>query len=114
MNKQIVSLAAVAALMAACGNNGESEGPVEGPVVSSSEQPRNPAIDAADTSQAGTLTPGANSFTEGQAREAIEKQGYTDVGQLTQDDQGIWSATATRDGAQANVSVDYKGVVSAR
>ena len=71
-------------------------GPVEGPAVSSSETPRNPAVDTADTSQQGALTPGANSFTEGQAREAIEKQGYTDVGALSQNDQGVWSATATR------------------
>ena len=66
-----------------------------------------------ETSQTETLTPGANSFTEGQAREAIEKQGYTNVGPLTQDAQGIWKGSATRNGASATVSVDYKGVVTA-
>ena len=106
----------MAALLAACGDNDAAPetGPVEGPAVSSSETPRNPAVDTADTSQQGALTPGANSFTEGQAREAIERQGYTDVGALSQNDQGVWSATATRNGAQATVSVDYKGVVSAQ
>lgn len=116
MIKPVLALAATAALLAACGDNDAAPetGPVEGPAVSSSETPRNPAVDTADTSQQGALTPGANSFTEGQAREAIEKQGYTDVGALSQNDQGVWSATASRDGAQTTVSVDYKGVVSAQ
>lgn len=117
MIKSVLALAATAALLAACGNGDNAapeSGPVEGPAVSSSEAPRNPAVDTADTSQQGALTPGANSFTEGQAREAIEKQGYTDVGALSQNEQGVWSATATREGAQSTVSVDYKGVVSAQ
>ena len=113
MIKPIFALAAAGALLAACGDN-EPTGPVEGPAVSASEAPRNPAVDTADTSQKGALTPGANSFTEGQAREAIEKQGYTEVGALTQNENGIWSAPAMRAGAATTVSVDYKGVVTAQ
>lgn len=113
MIKPILALAATAAILAACGK-GEPTGPVEGPAVSTSESPRNPAVDTADTSQKGTLTPGANSFTEAQARQAIEKQGYTGIGPLTQNENGIWSASATREGAAATVSVDYKGVVTAQ
>jgi len=111
--KPILALAATATLLSACGNS-EPTGPVEGPAVSPSEAPRNPAVDTADTSQKGALTPGANSFTEAQAREAIEKQGYTGIGALTQNENGIWSAPATREGAAATVSVDYKGVVTAQ
>lgn len=96
-------------LLAACGNDNSSDrGSVEGPVVSPSEAPRNSAIGDANTS---TLTPGANSFTEGQARAAIEGQGFTDIGPLTQDSEGIWSATATKNGNSTTVSVDYKGTV---
>ena len=109
MTRAIVILAA-AALLASCSDRAE-EGPVEGPVVSESETPRNPAVDT--TAADATLTPGANSFTESQARSAIEKQGYTALGAMSQDAQGIWSATATKDGAETRVSVDYKGVVSA-
>lgn len=114
MIKPILALAATCTLLAACGDNSDKTGPVEGPAVSSSEAPRNPAIDTAETSQQGALTAGANSFTEGQAREAIEKQGYTNVGKLTQNEAGIWSASATHEGAQTTVSVDYKGVVTAQ
>ncbi len=96
-------------LLAACGNDNSSDrGSVEGPVVSPSEAPRNSATGDENTS---TLTPGANSFTEAQARAAIEGQGYTDIGPLTQGDDGIWSATATKNGNSTTVSVDYKGAV---
>lgn len=112
MIRSTLVLAAAGALLAACGSGEESTEAVEGPAVSTSEAPRNPAVDVEATSQETPMTPGANSFTEGQAREAIQKQGYSDVGPLTQNDAGIWSATASRDGTQTAVSVDYKGVVT--
>lgn len=114
MIKPILALAATAALLAACGDKTDTTGPVEGPAVSTSEAPRNPAVDTADTAQQASLTPGANSFTESQAREAMEKQGYTAIGALSQNEAGIWSATATHEGAKKTVSVDYKGVVTAQ
>ena len=109
MTRAIIALGATVFLLAACGDNKADEGRVEGPVVSESEAPRNPAAPGGDAA----LTPGANSFTEAQARSAIEKQGYAVVGPMSQDAQGIWSATATRNGAESKVSVDYKGAVSA-
>lgn len=113
MLKITLAASAAALLLTACGNGGEADAPVEGPAVSSPESPANPPIDTQDTSEKAALTPGANSFTEGQAREAIEKQGYTVSGPLTQDEQGIWKAQASRSGgASTTVSVDYKGVVT--
>src|SRR4051794_26049694 len=104
MKFMLPAIATAALMLTACGDNNAAEkGPVEGPVVSESETPRNPPVDTGATE---TLTPGANSFTEAQARSAIEKQGYTAIGPLSQDAQGIWSATATKDGAQTKVSVD--------
>lgn len=115
MLKTILALSATSILLVACGNGDNAEAPVDGPAVSSPETPVNPAIDTQETAEKTTLTPGANSFTEGQAREAIEKQGYVVSGALTQDDQGIWKGQATRSGgAAATVSVDYKGVVTAQ
>lgn len=114
MIRPILVLTASAALLAACGDSDNTSAEVEGPAVSASEAPRNPAVDMAETSGETALTPGANSFTEGQAREAIAKQGYTDIGALTQNDSGIWSASATKGGAVSTVSVDYKGVVTAQ
>lgn len=113
MKRTMIGLAASTLLLAACGDKGADQGQVEGPVVSESEAPRNPAVDMNANASDAALTPGANSFTEAQARSAIEKQGYTSIGTLSQDTQGIWSAMATKDGAQFKVSVDYKGVVSA-
>lgn len=113
MLKTILALSATAVLLAACGNSDQAEAPVEGPVVSGAEAPANPAIDTQETSEKTALTPGANSFTEAQAKDAMEKAGYTISGPLTQNDQGVWQGQATDSGgASTTVSVDYKGVVT--
>ncbi|MDP1875063.1 hypothetical protein [Phenylobacterium sp.] len=114
MMKSVLSLTAVAALLAACGgqNDTAETDTTEGPMVSASEAPRNEAIDTEPNMGDGAQTPGANSFTEGQARSAIESAGYAQVGPLTQNEQGIWQGTAQRDGAEVQVSVDYRGAVT--
>lgn len=112
MIKTIVGVAAVATLLAACGQQSAEAERTEGPAVSSSEAPRNEAVDTTPTTDAAPLTPGANSFTEAQARSAIEAAGYTGVGALSQDANGVWSGVAAKDGVQTKVSVDYKGAVS--
>ncbi|AMJ61404.1 hypothetical protein [Bosea sp. PAMC 26642] len=53
--------------------------------------------------------PGANSFTEGQAKSRLEANGYTNVTGLTKDDNGVWKGKATNAGTEVNVSVDYRG-----
>jgi periplasmic protein CpxP/Spy len=55
---------------------------------------------------------GANSFTEAQAQERIEKAGFTEVKALKKDDQGIWRATAMQSGKQVNVALDFQGNVA--
>ena len=55
--------------------------------------------------------PGANSFTENQARERIQNSGFANVTGLRKDDNGIWRGIATRNGAQVPVAVDYQGNV---
>jgi len=56
--------------------------------------------------------PGANSFTEGQAKSRLEANGYSNVGALKKDDSGVWKGTATHAGAQVSVSVDYRGNIT--
>jgi hypothetical protein len=56
--------------------------------------------------------PGANSFTEGQAKSRLEANGYSNVGALKKDDNGVWKGTATHAGAKVNVSVDYRGNIT--
>ena len=55
---------------------------------------------------------GRNSFTEAQARGRIEKAGYTAVSKLAKNKNGVWQGTATKDGANVNVALDYKGNVT--
>uniref|UniRef100_UPI0022EB5D1A hypothetical protein n=1 Tax=Falsiroseomonas oryzae TaxID=2766473 RepID=UPI0022EB5D1A len=57
--------------------------------------------------------PGANSFTEGQARARMTDAGFTDVQGLRLDDQGVWRGRATRNGQQTGVALDYQGNVVA-
>lgn len=114
MRNTLIALGATTLLLAACGQADTPAGEENGPIVAAPEGPMNPAVDTATTSPDGAMAPGASSFTSTQAREAIEGQGYTNVGEMTQDAQGVWSATATKDGAQSMVSVDYRGEVTAR
>lgn len=62
-------------------------------------------------SDAGAPLPGANSFTENQAKERIADAGLTDVGALTKDAEGIWRGKAKRGGDAVDVAVDFKGNV---
>lgn len=68
------------------------------------------------SAQSGTQQPpvaGANSFTEDQVQDRIQKAGFTDVKGLRKDDQGIWRGTATQSGKQVNVALDFQGNVVA-
>lgn len=63
--------------------------------------------------KAGTDTnaplPGANSFTEGQAKSRLEANGYSNVTDLKKDENGVWKGSDMNAGAKVNVSVDYRG-----
>ena len=108
----IVAVSAAAALLVACGQKPAEPDRTDGPMVSAPEAPGNAAVDTTPTTGETALTPGASSFTQDQARGAIENAGYSAVGALTQNAQGIWSGKATKAGAEVTVSVDYKGAVS--
>ncbi|MFN3515200.1 MAG: hypothetical protein ACK41C_19310 [Phenylobacterium sp.] len=114
--RNVLVISAAALALAACGGgNDRAEGErTAGPVVSGSEEPRNEAIDTSPTAPGTAQTPGASSFTEAQARGAIESAGYANVGALTQNEQGLWQGPATKNGAQVTVSVDYRGSVTER
>ena len=63
---------------------------------------------------AGAPLEGANSFTEGQAKDRAEAAGFTEVSALQKDDKGIWRGTAKRGASQVNIAVDFKGNVVAQ
>jgi hypothetical protein len=58
------------------------------------------------------LVAGANSFTEAQARDRIEKNGLSAVAALKKDDNGIWRGTATKDSKPVKVALDFKGNIA--
>jgi len=60
----------------------------------------------------GAPAPGANSFTEGQAKSKIEDAGYTNVTELKKDDNGVWRGKASKSGSATAVSIDFQGNVN--
>ena len=72
-----------------------------------------PAVTTTDTANPTAPVPGANSFTEEQAKGRIQDAGFSDVSKLAKDDQGIWRGQANKDGKNTTVAVDYQGNVVA-
>jgi hypothetical protein len=54
---------------------------------------------------------GANSFTMGEARRRIEKNGFHSVRDLAKDNDGIWRGKAQKGDNTVNVWLDYRGNV---
>ena len=59
----------------------------------------------------GAPLKGANSFTEGQAKDRALSRGLTSVADLKKDGDGIWRGSAMQDGKTVQIAVDYKGNV---
>ncbi|MDQ0560194.1 ABC-type transport system substrate-binding protein [Rhizobium mesoamericanum] len=75
---------------------------------------KTPAIATPGSTNPTAPVEGANSFTEGQAKERIEKAGYTDVKDLKKDDKGIWKASGKKDGKAVVIALDYQGNIVAK
>ena len=90
-----------------------------GAAVAQTTPPTSPPTDTPPMATAPSTDPnaplaGANSFTENQAKERIEKAGLTQVTDLKKDDQGIWRGRAMVGGKQTDVALDYRGNVVAK
>jgi hypothetical protein len=72
-----------------------------------------PAVSRSTTTNPGAPVAGANSFTEGQAKSRMEKEGYTDVTRLMKDKDGVWHADASKAGKSYKVSLDFQGNITA-
>lgn len=81
-------------------------------ISSSAAIAQTPAVKSPSANNPAAPVPGANSFTEGQAKSKIESQGYTNVSSLKKDDKGIWTGTATKSGNKVNVRLDFQGNVT--
>ncbi len=102
--KQIISAAVAAVALFGVGSAFAQTAPA-------TNSPAPPAIAHGndDSRTAAAPVAGKNSFTEAQAKDRLEKHGYTAVSGLKQDDQSIWRGTATKDGKPVSVAVDYQG-----
>lgn len=101
---KITTLALVGSLVLA--GSASAQQPAANPAA-----PSNPAIATPSTPSATAPAPGANSFTEAQAKVRLEAQGFTGVTGLKKDNDGIWRGMATKAGTAMNVAVDYQGNV---
>lgn len=75
--------------------------------------PNNNAVNSSGQNNSNAPVAGRNSFTESQAKSAIEKAGYNNVSGLKKDDNGVWRGRATKGGSTTDLSVDFQGNVNA-
>ncbi|TCR74831.1 PepSY domain-containing protein [Rhizobium sp. BK376] len=73
-----------------------------------------PAMTTQDTKNPAAPVAGANSFTEAQAKDRIEKAGFSEIKDLKKDHSGIWMAAGMKDGKAVMVALDYQGNVVAK
>ncbi|CAH0342508.1 PepSY domain-containing protein [Rhizobium sp. CECT 9324] len=72
-----------------------------------------PAIATPDQTNPTAPVAGQNSFTEAQAKERLEEAGYSNVTDLKLSEQGVWQASASKDGKPVKASMDYQGNIVA-
>ena len=107
MNRLLLTTTLIASLGLGLGAQAQTSPPVGGP-----DAKGNAPLKHAHTVNDGSARPGANSFTEGQARQHILNSGYTDVTGLAKGKDGVWRGTATHNGAPVPVAMDFKGNVT--
>jgi putative membrane protein len=83
-------------------------------ISSSAAIAQTPAVKSPSANNPAAPVPGANSFTEGQAKSKIESQGYTNVSGLKKDNNGIWTGSATKGGNKVSVRLDFQGNVTTK
>jgi len=69
----------------------------------------NPALKDYRPHQIAAPAHGANSFSEDQARGRFAKAGFSRIGKLNKDKNGVWRGFAYRGGTRVSVGLDYKG-----
>jgi putative membrane protein len=106
--RQVLSAAAMLAVLAAAPVLAQTT-----PPATTTAPPAVASPTAPSTAKADAPVPGANSFTEAQARGRIESNGFSNVSGLKKDEQSIWRGQAMKDGKTVSVAVDYQGNVVA-
>ena len=84
-----------------------------GPAADSSAT-QNPAVKSPNNMTGAPLAKGHNSFTKSEAADRIRSAGYSHVVVSALDTDGLWQATAMRNGQSVHVALDYKGNVGSQ
>jgi uncharacterized protein YqjF (DUF2071 family) len=97
--KKYIFFAAFLALTpaAALAQEGDTTGSIAPPVVTP------------DDSSANVPIPDTKSFTESQVRERLAAAGYTGIGYLDLDSDGVWRTTAMKEDTLVSLGVDDQG-----
>lgn len=69
---------------------------------------------AQDMNQTGSINPTSPMVTEHQARERLLRAGYTAIGSLERDSDGIWRTTAMKGDDMMSVAVNRDGNIEDR
>lgn len=93
--------------------------PPAAPANTATANPAGVAAASGDSNQAVATTSanapqpahGANSFSRGEATRRLEARGFQSVSNLRLDHDGVWRASATRNGQPVQAWLDYKGNV---
>jgi len=66
----------------------------------------------ADDSNASVPIPSEKSFTESQVRARLTEAGYTGIGSLNLDSDGVWRTTAIKDDTLVSLGLDHQGNIT--
>jgi hypothetical protein len=105
-----LTLAVAASILLSGGMAIAQTSPSSGPAAASGNSNQTVATTSAN---APTPAKGANSFTMGEAKSRLEKNGFSSVSDLIKDNDGVWRGKAQKDGSATSVWLDYKGNVGA-
>ncbi len=105
--KTTISLLALAASLSLATATFAQEAPTGGP-----DAKGNAPLKHRHSVNDGSAKPGANSFTQNEARKHILHSGYASADGLTKGKDGVWRGVAMKGGASVNVALDFKGNVT--
>ena len=107
MNRLLLTSALALTLGCGLAAQAQISPPVGGPEAKGNAPLKHP-----HTINDGSAKPGANSFTQGQARQHMLNSGYSDLTGLAKGKDGVWRGMAMHNGASVSVAMDFKGNVT--
>jgi hypothetical protein len=76
--------------------------------------PTMPMIASATVTNPHAPVSGSNSFTSTQVRARLTEAGYSNIGKLRKNNNGVWYGNATQNGVTKVVYFDYQGNITSK